>query len=68
MSENIEIKFGRISFISPDKTGAFVTELQNEEKELFVNKELLKGIRNIVTGSMVRIEKSGDKVLKIAPF
>ncbi len=66
--KKLEIHFGRVAFISPDETGAFVTELQDEKKELYIKKELLGAIKKLSKGAMVQFEKLGDEVVNIRPF
>ena len=77
--ESVEVKFGRITFISPDE-GAFVElisqsveqQSQQTKTELFVSKELLAnfkaGSQTLSIDQMVQVTKIGDKIIDIKPY
>jgi hypothetical protein len=77
--KSVEVKFGRITFISPDK-GAFVELIsQSAEQqtlqtktELFVSKELLAnlqlGSQALSIDQLVQVTKIGEKIVDIKPY
>jgi hypothetical protein len=75
-SQEIEINFGRITYLSLEK-GAFVelitssieqSVVSEASTEIFVPKELIETKKNLDKDSLVQLTRVGDTIIDIEPF